>query len=103
MPDSLAALAFRHAIEVDEGLDFDHHVDRLIKGIERLRQESGARPREESRKPGEATVGASPQRSRGKWLVTSLAGAALAVSGILFYPGIRGCGSGLLTDSRWRR
>ena len=34
LPDSLAPLAFRHAIEVDQGQDFDHHVDRLIKGIE---------------------------------------------------------------------
>lgn len=36
LPPSLAQLSYRHAIEVDQGLDFHHHVDRLIKGIERL-------------------------------------------------------------------
>ena len=58
LPDSLAPLAFRHAIEVDQGQDFHHHVDRLIKGIEGLRQESGARPPDETRKPGDAIVAA---------------------------------------------
>jgi formylglycine-generating enzyme required for sulfatase activity len=40
LPTSLARLAYRNAIEVDPGRDFHHHVDRLIKGIERLFQHS---------------------------------------------------------------
>src|SRR5262249_40393349 len=38
LPPSLAPLAYRNAIELDQGRDFHHHVDRLIKGIERLLQ-----------------------------------------------------------------
>jgi len=34
LPPSLTRLAFRNAIDVDQGRDFDHHVDRLIRGIE---------------------------------------------------------------------
>jgi formylglycine-generating enzyme required for sulfatase activity len=36
LPPSLARLAYRNAIELDQGRDFHHHVDRLINGIERL-------------------------------------------------------------------
>ncbi len=34
LPPSLARLAFRSAIDVDQGRDFHTHVDRLIRGIE---------------------------------------------------------------------
>jgi formylglycine-generating enzyme required for sulfatase activity len=34
LPPSLAALAYRHALVVDQGLDFHHHINRLIQGIE---------------------------------------------------------------------
>jgi len=34
LPPSLTRLAFRNAIDVDQGRDFHHHVDLLIKGIE---------------------------------------------------------------------
>ena len=33
LPASLAKLTYRNAIEVDQGRDFHHHVDRLIQGI----------------------------------------------------------------------
>jgi formylglycine-generating enzyme required for sulfatase activity len=39
LPPSLASLAYRNAIDIDQGRDFHHHVDRLIKGIERLLQQ----------------------------------------------------------------
>jgi len=38
LPPSLARLAVRNAIDVDQGRDFHPHVDRLIKGIEFLFQ-----------------------------------------------------------------
>jgi CheY-like chemotaxis protein len=38
LPPSLARLAYSSAINVDQGPDFDHQVDRLFKGIERLLQ-----------------------------------------------------------------
>ena len=34
LPPSLSPLAFRNAVEVDQGRDFHVHVDRLIRGIE---------------------------------------------------------------------
>src|SRR5262249_17785546 len=51
LPDDLKALSLRNAAFVKSGLDFDNHVDRLIRGIERLRQE--AHPSKAERKPGE--------------------------------------------------
>lgn len=36
LPDALQELAFRHALSVDMGADFHHHIDRLIRGIEWL-------------------------------------------------------------------
>jgi formylglycine-generating enzyme required for sulfatase activity len=41
LPPSLAALACRNAIDVDQGRDFHHHVDLLIKGIERFVSQPG--------------------------------------------------------------
>ena len=34
LPSSLRRLAFRNAMNVDQGRDFDHHVSELIGGIE---------------------------------------------------------------------
>jgi formylglycine-generating enzyme required for sulfatase activity len=44
LPPSLASLAYRNAIDVDQGRDFHHHVDRLIKGIERFLPSPSAGP-----------------------------------------------------------
>jgi len=59
LPPSLSPLAFRNAIEVDQGRDFHVHVDRLIRGIELHlgRVPSAAptqdRPREAAARPAE--------------------------------------------------
>ncbi len=44
LPPSLARLAFRNAIELDQGRDFHPHVDRLIRGIEFHFQKRTAAP-----------------------------------------------------------
>ena len=36
LPGEIEALAFRNALILDAGIDFHHHVDRLISGINRL-------------------------------------------------------------------
>jgi hypothetical protein len=36
LPKSLSPLAYLTALDIDQGRDFDHHVDRLIRGIEYL-------------------------------------------------------------------
>ncbi len=38
LPPSLAGLAYRNALNLDPGRDFDNNINRLIKGIERLFQ-----------------------------------------------------------------
>jgi formylglycine-generating enzyme required for sulfatase activity len=61
LPPSLAKLAFRNAIDVDQGRDFHPHVDRLIRGIEFHFQKSSdatAKP------PGETAIrSAAPETS----------------------------------------
>jgi len=61
LPASLARLAFRNAIDVDQGRDFHHHVRRLIKGIEFHFQKSSAAT---AKPPRETTIrSAEPQSS----------------------------------------
>jgi hypothetical protein len=51
LPPELADLAYRNAAEVRSGPDFHNHVDRLIRGIERLvraREAAADRPQERS-------------------------------------------------------
>jgi hypothetical protein len=36
LPADIEALAFRNAVSLDIGIDFHHHVDRLVVGIDRL-------------------------------------------------------------------
>ncbi len=44
LPASLANLAFRHALQVDLGADFHHHMDKLIRGLEKLTPKPAAKP-----------------------------------------------------------
>ncbi|MFI5386962.1 MAG: hypothetical protein ACHQ50_12680, partial [Fimbriimonadales bacterium] len=61
LPPSLARLAFRNAIDVDQGRDFHPHVDRLIRGIEFHFQKSSAAT---AKPPRETTIlTAEPQSS----------------------------------------
>jgi formylglycine-generating enzyme required for sulfatase activity len=64
LPPSLAPLAYRNAIEVDQGRDFHPHVDRLIRGIERLLQQAdlaAAAPPRQPEKPA-AVIPAARER-----------------------------------------
>src|ERR1700743_1071323 len=56
LPDSLKDLAYRHAVTVDGGRDFDHHMDGLVRALEELFKGKAAR---EQPQPGldEATTG----------------------------------------------
>ena len=70
LPPSLARLAFRNAIDVDQGRDFHPHVDRLIRGIEFHFQRTkipAARPSSQAQRgspntPGCARTGATSKR-----------------------------------------
>src|SRR5437763_16925852 len=68
LPPSLARLAYRNAIDLDQGRDFHHHVDRLIKGIERLLQQPNraiAAPPGQPEIPA-ATIPAARERKQGR-------------------------------------
>jgi hypothetical protein len=53
LPPSLKDFAFRNAVRVDSGQDFDHHTDRLLRAMDRT-LETGGKP------AGAATVSAAP-------------------------------------------
>ncbi|MBI1918931.1 MAG: TIR domain-containing protein [Planctomycetes bacterium] len=44
LPPSLAELSYRHACQVDPGRDFQNHIDRLIRGIERIPAQASSQP-----------------------------------------------------------
>jgi formylglycine-generating enzyme required for sulfatase activity len=56
VPPSLARLTYRNAIDVDQGRDFHHHVDRLVRGIEfhfQRAKEAGQRSKPSLPRPGQ--------------------------------------------------
>jgi hypothetical protein len=60
LPDSLKDFAFRHAVTVDGGLDFDNHLSRLIRDLDRIFADL---PAAEARDPPRPSRGAAPARS----------------------------------------
>jgi hypothetical protein len=52
LPADIAGLAFRNAVNLDTGIDFHHHADRLIKGICEL---IANRPQHGDNPPSDAT------------------------------------------------
>ncbi|MGO9921815.1 MAG: SUMF1/EgtB/PvdO family nonheme iron enzyme [Isosphaeraceae bacterium] len=86
LPPSLGRMAFRNAIDVDQGRDFHPHVDRLIRGIEfhfQKRSAASAMPRPETttaKLPGDAaipTAGPKPSPSPPPKKVTNSLGMTL--------------------------
>jgi len=43
LPSSLKEFAFRNAVRVDSGQDFDHHTDRLLRAMDRSLEKDGKR------------------------------------------------------------
>ncbi len=87
LPPSLGRMAFRNAIDVDQGRDFHPHVDRLIRGIEfhfQKRSAASAMPRPETttaKLPGDAaipTAGPKPSPSPPPKKVTNSLGSSSA-------------------------
>jgi WD40 repeat protein len=58
LPPSLKDFAFRNAVRVDTGQDFDYHMDRLIRSIDTiLGQTPKSPPSGETRMPGKSDTG----------------------------------------------
>ena len=65
LPPSLKDFAFRNAVRVDTGQDFDYHMDRLIRSMDAiLGQPQKSPPSGETRMPG----GVKPTPARGRRL-----------------------------------
>lgn len=56
LPDGLQDFAFRHAVKVDALEDFDDHVRRLIRSLDRLVQTQPSSPQQETRRPKAPTA-----------------------------------------------
>lgn len=60
LPESLRDFAYRNAVQVDSGQDFDHHIGRLTRAMERIleeRRQAGAeRPREQQKRQAAAGI-----------------------------------------------
>jgi hypothetical protein len=78
LPADIQALAFRHALPLDSGVDFHNHADRLITGISRLPSPTRNRQRERLRR------GAIPWTVRSKLILGASAAVLLfAVAALL--------------------
>ena len=77
LPPSLARLAFRNAIDVDQGRDFHPHVDRLIRGIGFHFQKSSTATAKPPRATTIPTVGPASSPSSPAKRVTNALGMTL--------------------------
>jgi hypothetical protein len=88
LPDGIREFAFRNAVHIDSGRDFDHHLNGLIRATDRLLdmrpERSARRPRAET-PPGGAGGDASEDGPG-----TGPASAGSVRRGSLFYPMIGG-------------
>lgn len=74
LPEELQSFVFRHAIVVDSGRDFGHHVDELIRALDDLLNlPSSPAPNESSAQPeavasdGERRIVPPAQNTSGQW------------------------------------
>jgi C-terminal peptidase prc len=86
LPDSLRDFAFRNAVQVDAGQDFDNHISRLIRAIDGLVTTSGDVP---TGPPADTTPDLQPDRHklRRGAAITIIAAALVAAAAII---GLRG-------------
>jgi hypothetical protein len=61
LPDSLHDFAYRNAIQVDSGQDFDVHVGRLMRAIEQILRLDEERAADEAGPGAIAAIGAAPR------------------------------------------
>jgi hypothetical protein len=66
LPDGLKDLSFRNGLAVDSGRDFDQHIERLIRNVERIFAEAARRAEEErQRTEAERRAGEEQQQTEG--------------------------------------
>jgi uncharacterized protein YecT (DUF1311 family) len=77
LPPSLRDFAYRHAVSVDSGRDFDHHMEGLVRSLDRMLHVS------QGGKAGTARAALSPALYA---IIGGLAVAAVAVAVVLLRP-----------------
>jgi uncharacterized protein YecT (DUF1311 family) len=83
LPQTLRDFAYRHAVTVDGGRDFDHHVDGLIRSLHRILHV----PQGGKAGAADAAVSASPRLSPALYgIVGGLAVAVIALAVVLLRP-----------------
>jgi hypothetical protein len=88
LPDSVRDFAFRNAIQIDSGRDFNQHAERLIRAIDHILQEAkpaAAKVPSPQRAAVESSPkqGAAPASVPGPRLVTSLAAWPTLITGVI--------------------
>src|ERR1700761_8832761 len=56
LPPSLKDFAFRNAVKIDTGQDFDYHMDRLIKAMDGILNQAAKPPSRETKVPRQPTA-----------------------------------------------
>ena len=66
LPPSLKDFAFRNAVKIDTGRDFDHHIEQLFKSIDTILGEAAktSAPSRETKMPSAATAPAARSETR---------------------------------------
>ena len=85
LPDDIKEFAFRHAVRVDSGRDFDHHVDGLIRALDEL--VSGTKSALEEALPRGTQQPTQVGRHYALW--SGVSGLILAITAILLVVGPR--------------
>jgi TPR repeat protein len=60
LPDTLKEFAYRHAVQIDAGQDFDIHAGRLIRAVDRILEGNGSGSAEQVHRPPVHSESASP-------------------------------------------
>jgi uncharacterized protein YecT (DUF1311 family) len=60
LPDTLKDFAYRHAVQVDGGRDFDHHIDGLTRTLDQFFAAKGVTPPRQRESSGNGAVPAAP-------------------------------------------
>jgi TIR domain/WD domain, G-beta repeat len=64
LPESLRDITYRNALQVDDGLDFDHHLERLIRAMDGILAKTAAPSTAEGQR-GPERIGAELRRWKG--------------------------------------
>ena len=96
LPESIREFAYRNAVEIDSGRDFDHHIDGLIRAMDQLLHGHPSRPSKTIEPPAASrSIGPAPTKTpthappetksatRPGGLVPQIVGAVMLAQGLI--------------------